>query len=349
MTVADRVQQAFAEPVTYQQHSLKITPSIGIAQFPLDGSNAEMLLAKAHDALDEAKTHGDDGRAFYSGTMKLRALKRFDEKDELRWAMEQDQLSLHYLPRIDLSSGRLIGLEALLRWIHPLRGSVPLSEIIPLAEATGLMLPIGEWILETACRHAKSWGEDHDEPPVVSVNLSQQEFARDDLPELIAQTLARHELPGERLQLDLTEIMLMRHGRASRVLAELKAIGIRLVIDDFGTGHSSLVRLKSMPIDALKIDRSFVEGIETGGDQRAVCGAIIVMARELGFRVIAEGVETEAQLAFLRAKGCDAAQGFFYTKPLPHAEVTGFLKAWADTASGTSMTALASVREQVTQ
>lgn len=346
-TVADRIQQAFTKPMLHEKHALRITPRIGIAQFPADGSDAEMLFAKAQYALDAAKTHEKNGRAFYSGTGKLQALKGFDQKDELRQALEKNQLDLHYLPRIDLTSGQVIGLEALLRWIHPVRGSVPLREIIPFAEVTGLMLPIGEWVVDTACKHAKSWSNHGDKSPVVSINLSRQEFARDDLPELIAKSLGRHELPGSRLQLDLTEIIIMQHARASRVLAELKRLGIRLVIDDFGTGHSSLVRLKSLPIDALKIDRSFVEGIEAGGDKRAICGAIIALARELGFRVIAEGVESDAQLAFLQMRGCHAAQGFFYSRPLPSDAVIGFLEAWAHSSKYTSMMSLESIRERV--
>ena len=332
--VADRVQLAFEEPVKIENHALEISPSIGIAVFPVDGSSAELLLENARTALSEAKTHGVNGREFHSDTIKFRALQRFDLIDELRWAIEKEQLHIHYLPRIDLVSGRVREMEALLRWEHPLRGDVPLHEVIPLAQATGLILPIGEWILTTACNHGAHWAQQDSDAPCVSVNLSQDEFSRDDLPELVQDALSSSGLAASRLQLELTEAMLMRHRRAEVVLGDLKKIGVRLVIDDFGTGHSSFANLRALPIDAVKIDRSFVGGSEEAGDRQSICAAIIAMAHELGLGVIAEGVETDEQLQFLRERGCDAAQGFLYTKPMPAERVLPFL---AEHASGPAL------------
>ena len=238
--------------------------------------------------------------------MKYRAQKRLDVKNELRWAIEKEQLELHYLPRIDLVSGDVAGLEALLRWIHPLRGSVPLSEVIPLAEATGLIFPIGEWVLDTACKQAAAWYEEHGEVPAVSVNLSQQEFARDDLVELVTGALEKSGLPAGHLELELTEGMLMRNRQADATLRELNELGVGIVLDDFGQGHSSIANLTSRPIKAIKIDRAFIDGVREPGEKQSICSAMIAMARELGITVIAEGVESHVQVEFLRDRGCDA-------------------------------------------
>jgi len=346
-TVASRVQDAFEEPVSFEGHNLQITPSIGIALYPVDGDNAQDLLKNARVALDEAKIFGVNGRVFYSNTMKFRSLKRLDVKNELRWAIEKEQLELRYLPRIDLGTGHVAGLEALLRWIHPLRGSVPLDEVIPLAEATGLIFAIGEWVLKTACIQARAWQQEEPMLPPVSVNLSQQEFTRSDLAELVSKALADSGLPAQKLELELTEGMLMRNRQAAAVLQELNNIGVGLVLDDFGQGHSSLAHLISFPIKAIKIDRAFVEGIREPGEQQSLCSAMIAMSRELGLSVIAEGVESESQVEFLREKGCDAVQGFLYTEPLPADEVPAFLTACREVADESAIIDLDAVREQI--
>ena len=347
VTVAGRVQDAFEEPVTIEGHKLKITPSIGISLYPLDGETADELLKNARVALDEAKVLSAEGREFYSNTMKFRALKRFDVKNELRWAIEQEQLELRYLPRIDLDNGRVAGLEALLRWMHPLRGSVPLSEVIPLAEATGLIFRIGEWVLKTACGQASAWRKTDGELPAISVNLSQQEFSRDDIVTLIGETLTHSQLPAELLELELTEGMLMRNRQADTVIKSLSDLGVGIVLDDFGRGHSSIAHLTSLPIKAIKIDRAFIDGVREPGDQQAICAAIIAMSRELGISVIAEGVESELQVEFLREKGCDAVQGFLYTEPLPADKVPAFLVACREVADDTKVIDLETVRRQI--
>ena len=346
-TVAGRVREAFTEPVTIEGHQLKITPSIGISLYPLDGENADDLLKNSRVALDEAKVMSVDGREFYSDTMKFRALKRFDVKNELRWAIDKEQLELHYLPRIDLETGHVAGLEALLRWIHPLRGSVPLSEVIPLAEATGLIFPIGEWVLNSACTQASTWREEHEHIPPTSINLSQQEFTRSDLTELIRIALEESRLPPELLELELTEGMLMRNRQAEATLQDLDALGVGVVLDDFGQGHSSIAHLTSMPIKAIKIDRAFIDGVREPGDKQAICAAMIAMSRELGISVIAEGVESELQVEFLKERGCDAVQGFLYTEPLPADDVLPFLTACREVAEETNIVDIETVRYKI--
>jgi diguanylate cyclase (GGDEF)-like protein len=346
-TVANRVQEAFAEPVTIEGHQLKVSPSIGIAMCPLDGDSADVLLKNARVALDEAKVMSVDGREFFSSTMKYRSLKRLDVKNELRWAIEKQQLELHYLPRIDLTTGCVAGLEALLRWMHPLRGSVPLSEVLPLAEATGLIFPIGEWVVRTACEQAAAWHrEDKDSPPV-SVNLSQQEFTRSDLADLIEKGLTESGLPPSQFELEITEGMLIRNRQAHGMLRDLSRIGVGIVIDDFGQGHSSIANLTSLPIKAIKIDRSFIDGVKEPGEKQAICSAMIAMSRELGILVIAEGVENQIQVDFLRKRGCDAVQGFLYTEPLPFDQVPAFLEACKQVLNETSVIDLGTIRYEI--
>lgn len=345
--VASRVQAAFEEPVTIEGHQIPIKPSIGISLFPLDGDNAENLLKNARVALDEAKVLSVKGQEFYSDTMKFRAMNRFDVKNELRWAIDKEQLELHYLPRIDLDTGYVAGLEALLRWMHPLRGSVPMSEVIPLAEATGLIFPIGEWVVRTACQQAQSWAEAGEDLPSVSINLSQQEFTRSDLAELVRTALEESRLPPEKLELELTEGMLMRNRQAESVLQDLDALGVGIVLDDFGQGHSSIAHLTSMPIKAIKIDRAFIDGVREPGDQQSICAAMIAMSRELGISVIAEGVESEMQVQFLKERGCDAVQGFLYSEPLPAEDVPAFLQTCREVADDTKVIDLHTVRQKI--
>lgn len=346
-TVASRIRDAFNEPVSIDKHKLRITPSIGVAQFPLDGNDSETLLKNARVALDEAKIASCKGHEFYSNTMRFRALNRFDVKDELRWAIDNEQLEVHYLPRIDLQSGHVAGLEALLRWIHPLRGSVPLHEVIPLAEATGLIFAIGEWVIRSACKQAQAWNLELGDVPPVSVNLSQQEFARDDLPVLIGNALKDTGLPADKLELELTEAMLMRDRQADAQIGALDELGVAIVLDDFGQGHSSVARLTDLPIKAIKIDREFTENIREPGKQQAICSAMIAMSKELGFSVIAEGVESELQVEFLKERGCDAVQGFLFTEPLAPDKVPDFLEACREVAAETQVIDLTTVRQKI--
>ena len=346
-TVAGRIRDAFAEPVSIEGHELNIKPSIGIAQCPLDGDNADALLRNARVALDEAKVVSSDGHEFFSSTMKYRARARLDVKNELRWAIDKDQLDIHFLPRIDLKSGHVAGLEALLRWIHPLRGSVPLSEVIPLAEATGLMFAIGEWVLNSTCKQARAWQHELGDVPCVSVNLSQQEFSREDLPALVEGALENSGLPAEKLELELTEAMLMRCRQADVTIHALARLGVGVVLDDFGQGHSSISHLTHLPIKAIKIDREFTEGVREPGKQQAICSAMIAMSRELGLSVIAEGVESELQVEFLRERGCDAVQGFLFTEPLPPSQVPAFIDTCEQIARESKVIDLTTIQQKI--
>lgn len=322
--VADRIRKAFAEPVTVLDNTISIVPSIGIALFPMDGDDAEALLKCARTALAEAKVLSQSKHEFFSNTMQFRALRRLDVHDELRWAIEKGQLELRYLPQFDLAGGNATGVEALLRWIHPLRGSVPLGEVIPLAEATGLIVEIGDWVVRTACEEARGWSGRAAQLSM-SVNLSQQEFARDDLVETVAKALQTSRLQADRLALEITETTLLRDRQTELKLRRLHELGVGIVIDDFGQGHSSLAHLARLPVEGIKIDREFVHGSSTDSTKRALCAAVIAMCKELGIRVVAEGVETDVALAFLREKGCDAVQGFYFSEPLPSAELEEFL------------------------
>ncbi len=327
-TVATRITDAFETPLSVEGHEVTVSMSIGIAQFPMDGANAEELLGNARVALNEARVISGNAQEFFTNTMKFRSMKRLDVKNELEWAIDKEQLEVHYLPRIDLESGKVAGLEALLRWIHPLRGSVPLKEVIPLAEATGLILAIGEWVTATACKQVAEWRQIREDVPPVAVNLSQSEFMRDDIADLISAALKESGLPPELLELELTEGLLLRNRLAETRVEQLHRLGVGIVLDDFGQGVSSVANLTRLPLKAIKIDRAFVEGVREPGPKQAICAAMIAMSRELGFTVIAEGVESQLQVEFLRERGCNAVQGFLFSEPMAAGDVLAFLDAF---------------------
>ena len=323
--VANRIRKAFANPAAHEGQEFVIEPAIGIAMFPGDADSSDDLLKRARVALDEAAIRSDQGYEFYSTTMKFRALQRLDGKTELAWALENNQLGLHYLPRVDLKTGLVGGLEALLRWEHPLRGMVALDEVIPLAEATGLMQPLGEWVLESACLQAAKWRREDKRMPPVSVNLSEAEFTRKGIDTVILNALQASGLPPEGLELEISEETLMRAGDADLILEKLGKIGVGLVVDDFGAGHSSLRRLIRLPVNAIKIDRTFVDRCQFDDDERSVCSAIIALAISMKLTVIAEGVENTEQIDFLRDQGCHSLQGFVITEPLRPEDVPEFV------------------------
>ena len=345
--VVDRVRNAFESPFAIDEHELNVTPSMGISMFPHDGSAVDELLKNARAALDEAKLTDSEGREFFTTTMRYRTQKRLDVRNELEWAMEHDQLALHYLPRIELETGYVGGLEALLRWMHPLRGQVPLSELIPLAETTGLINAIGEWVVETACAQGASWLADGVEVPAVSVNLSRREFMRFDLTDTIERAITKAGIETGLLEIEITEDMLLRSRKSEAVVSALHTLGVGIVLDDFGRGHSSIAHLIGLPIKAIKIDRSFVEDAPKPGQSQTICAAIIAMARELGITVVAEGVESGLQLEFLRERGCDAVQGFFYTEPLPAESVPDFISSCKVVADETGIIDIDTVRKRM--
>ncbi len=316
--LARKVLDALAPPFQIESHECFITASIGISVFPKDGEDAETLLKNADTAMYRAKDKGRDLVQFYGRDMHVRALERLTLEQHLRHALERQELELHYQPQMELRRGRIIGVEALLRWRHPQRGLVSPTEFVPLAEETGLIESIGEWVLRTACEQAQAWRCEGLPPLRMAVNLSPRQFLRPGMADLVGRILQETELEPGYLDLEITESLLMKDVEGNIVtLHALKAMGVRLSIDDFGTGYSSLNYLKRFPIDQLKIDKSFVEDVITNQDGTAITLAVIAMAHSMRLKVIAEGVENEAQLAFLQQNKCDEMQGYYLSHPVP--------------------------------
>ena len=319
--VAERLISALQAPMTLAKHTVVITPSIGIAMSPTDGSDAETLLRHGDLAMYFAKRRSPGSFAFFDVSMNEGALQRFTIEGKLRGALERGELSLHYQPQIDMATGDVTGMEALARWTNPELGVVPPGDFIPVAEDTGLIISIGEWVLRTACAQAKTW---HDEGLAVrriAVNVANQQFGMHNFSSLVAQILADTGLPPAMLELEITESMVMMdEKRASRVLEELHAVGVSIAIDDFGTGYSNFQRLHHLAIDRLKMDRSFVRDLGDDTDDRAIAAAIISMAKALKVEVVAEGVESFAQFRFLQEHQCAQSQGFLLSRALPAGE-----------------------------
>jgi EAL domain-containing protein (putative c-di-GMP-specific phosphodiesterase class I) len=298
---------------------------MGISLFPEDGADAETLVKNADTAMYRAKEQGRDNYQLYTPAMNATAVERLQLESELRRALARNELEIHYQPVLDLATGRVYGVEALLRWRHPEKGVLGPSDFISLAEVTGLAVPMSSWILRTACVQAKAWHATHPKL-IVAVNLSARQFQQPDLVLTVKAALEETGLPARCLDLEITETNAMQNAEATiATLRELKGLGVRVSIDDFGIGYSSLSYLKRLPIDTLKIDQSFVRDITTDPDDAAIATAVIALAHTLKLRVVAEGVETEEQLAFLTARSCDRMQGYLFSHPLPPDECTGFL------------------------
>ena len=314
--VVHEIEQKLAEPFLCDGHGFVVTPSIGIALYPQDGQEIEDLLVKADMAMYQAKDRGRNDHAFYGESMAIRALGRLELEGELRRAIEEEAFELYYQPKMDLHSGCIVGLEALLRWQHPERGWISPEKFVPLAEETGIIGPIGDWVIREACRQMRAWENGPLRNLRIAVNVSVQQFSKDSFVDTVLRTLWQSGVKPQQLELEITESFLMRDVDTTRAaLQRLGDAGLSLSIDDFGTGYSSLGYLRQFPVDALKIDRSFVNDLPVNSDAVAICSAIIAMARELKLIVIAEGVETDAQLEFLRAQGCDQVQGYLISKP----------------------------------
>lgn len=314
--VARKVLAALAEPFFIEGHEVLLSASIGISIFPEDGRDAETLIRNADVAMYRAKQLGTGGFLYYSREMNLRSLERLKTEGGLRHALERNEFLLHFQPQLELNSGRIIGTEALLRWNQPSHGMVSPAQFIPVAEETGLIIPIGEWVIDATCRQLRAWLDAGLEPVKVAVNLSPRQFSQN-LPRTVMGYLQRYQVPPDLLELEITESMLMHNADSVvAMMQEFADAGIMMSLDDFGTGYSSLSYLKRFPIDTLKIDQSFVRGIPNDSDDSAIAAAIIGMAKALRLRVIAEGVENASQLDFLRTAGCDEIQGYWFSKPI---------------------------------
>jgi diguanylate cyclase (GGDEF)-like protein/PAS domain S-box-containing protein len=326
--IAQKVLEAFAEPFAVGGHEIFVSCSMGISLYPSDSANEQALVKDADTAMYRAKESGRNNYQFYTREMNARALYRLNLENSLRHALERGEFRLHYQPKACLRSGRITGLEALLRWERPGHGMVQPAEFIPLLEDTGLVVPVGEWVLHEACRQLQAWRAAGREPVAVAINISARQFAVRNLAEMIKRVLDEHGADPRLIELELTESLLMVNTEeAVRTLEYLKSLGLKLSIDDFGTGYSSLSYLKRFPIDALKIDRSFIDEITTDVDDATITRAVIGMAHNLGLKVVAEGVESREQLSFLSANGCDEAQGFFFAPPQSAADIAQWLVA----------------------
>jgi diguanylate cyclase (GGDEF)-like protein/PAS domain S-box-containing protein len=313
----ERVRASIAEPVWLDGTELYVGCSMGASLFPQDGDDAETLMKKADLAMYRAKDMGRNTFQFYQPEMNASAGARLNLERRLRRALRDNEFLLHYQPQVDMTTGQIVGTEALVRWLDPEVGLVPPSSFIPMAEESGLIGPLSEWVLREACRQNKAWQDEGLPPARVSVNLSARVFQQRDIARLVMQVLDETGLEPKYLELELTESTIMRNAEeAVSMLNELHALGIGLAIDDFGTGYSSLSYLKRFPVDRLKIDRSFVSDIGVSGDDETITSAIIALAHSLKLQVIAEGVETSAQLAFLKERACDEMQGFYFARPL---------------------------------
>ncbi len=317
--MAQQILEALSRPMTMQGHEFYPTGSIGISMFPRDGHDGQTLLKNADTAMYRAKDAGRNNFQFYAHEMNSRALDRLKLESGLRRALERGEFMLHYQPQMELSGGRIIGVEALLRWQPPGQAMVYPGDFIPVAEDTGLIVPIGEWVLRTACVQACAWRGRGELPPLkMAVNLSARQFKQQDIVKTVSRVLEETGCRPQWLELEITESVIMESPEAAaEILQKLSDMGVHLSIDDFGTGYSSLSYLKRFPIDSLKIDRSFVRDITTDADDAAIAKAVIALAHSLKMKVIAEGVETLEQLEFLRAQRCDQVQGYYLSRPVP--------------------------------
>jgi diguanylate cyclase (GGDEF)-like protein len=315
--VASRMLTVLCEPFELRGRAVQISASVGIAVYPADGQDEASLLKNADAAMYLAKAKGKNNFQFFTETLAERAAKYFALENDLRGAAERGELVMHYQPAFDVASAELCGLEALVRWQHPERGFLPPDEFIPLAEESGLIVPMGRWILQEVCRQIRDWRTQGLFVPRCAVNLSVRQFASDTLVGDIREALGQYRLSPEVLAVEITESLLMSDPeRAQQVVVELHAMGVEVAIDDFGTGFSSLAYLKRFPVQVLKLDRSFISGLPSDRGDAAISHAVLAMAHRLNMRVVAEGVETEAQLRFLRRIGCDRVQGYFTGRPV---------------------------------
>jgi diguanylate cyclase (GGDEF)-like protein len=324
--VAGKMLEALARPFVIDGQEIFLSGSVGIAAYPVDGADAVALMKNADVAMSRAKELGRNNYQFYAAPMNARAMEELLLLNDLRRALERGEFRLHFQPKASLKSGRACGFEALLRWERPGHGLVPPGKFIPLLEESGLIVPVGEWVIRAACAQLRDWRAAGLEPLPVAVNLAAKQFAQRDIVAVVDAALVEHGVPPHLLEIEITESDAMQD--AERVLAtlgELSARGVGIAIDDFGTGYSSLAYLKRFPVETLKLDRSFVNGLPGDANDVSIALAVITMAHSLGFKVVAEGVEKAAQRDFLAQHGCDQMQGYLFARPMPAGECARLL------------------------
>jgi diguanylate cyclase (GGDEF)-like protein/PAS domain S-box-containing protein len=327
--VAARLLTSLAEPLELAGRTMQVSASVGISLYPADGGDADTLLKNADAAMYLAKARGKNNFQFFTPELAQRAAQHFALENDLRRAVDAGQLVLHYQPVFRTADGRLCAMEALLRWQHPQQGLVSPAEFIPLAEESGLIVPIGRWVMQQACRQLQAWRQAGLAPPCCAINLSARQFASARLVDDLREALAVQGLEAGALSVEITEGQLMADpAAAEQTLRRLQALGVRVAIDDFGTGYSSLAYLKRFAADTLKLDRGFVHGLPQGGDDLAITEAVLALAQRLRMTVVAEGVETAAQLAVLRGLGCDMVQGYHLGRPVPADQLAALLPPW---------------------
>jgi EAL domain-containing protein (putative c-di-GMP-specific phosphodiesterase class I) len=325
--IATKIISTFAEPWIIYGHEFYIHSSIGISIYPEDGEDPETLIRNADLAMYHAKEQGRNNYQFYNPAMNTKAFERMVLENSLHHALERSEFVIHYQPQVDLRTGKISGLEALVRWSHPELGLIYPAHFIPLAEETGLIIEIGEWVLRAACAQGKQWEKTGYRPVRIAVNLSARQIRHSNLIDTIERTLKATDFDPTRLELEITENIAMHNVDITVLkLRKLSGLGIQLSIDDFGSGYSSLSYLKRLPIQTIKIDRSFMNDLTSNPDDAAIVSAVIAMSRSLNIRVVAEGVETEEQLAFLRSRECNEIQGFLFGAPQPAEKIETILK-----------------------
>jgi len=326
--IAHNLLSVLGEPMQLSGHECHTTASIGIAMYPSDGSDVQTLIKNADMAMYFAKEDGKNGFRFFTKDTRTQSIERLTLETALRRALDRNQFALHYQPKVDMATGQITGVEALLRWTHPELGVLPPMQFIPLAEETGLIVPIGRWVLKEACAQNMAWQRRGLRRISMAVNLSPRQFVDQHLLQDIDEALAASGMSPVLLQLEVTESMVMRNvSRAVKVLDAIQSRGIRLAIDDFGTGYSSMSLMKQFPIDTIKIDRSFVRDLPKDSEDQAIAQAIISMGKALGMTVVAEGVETTEQETFLRDHACDEMQGYLFSKPVPPQQMADLLRS----------------------
>jgi diguanylate cyclase (GGDEF)-like protein len=324
--VLRRILESISKPFLLDAREVFVTCSIGVSLYPHDGNDIETLIKNADAAMFRAKEQGRNAVHFYTAEINAKVADRLSLAADLHRALERNELILHYQPQVDTRTGRIIGAEALVRWQHPTRGLVPPGVFIPVAEETGLIQPIGAWVIQTACAQAREWRQAGIPLPSISVNVSVRQFMRKDLIDTLVKIIKHTQVDAQTLELEVTESLIMNNAdEFISTLKKLKDVGIKIAIDDFGTGYSSLNYLKRMPVDRLKVDQSFVRDIEKDPESSTIVEAIINLGHSLKLGVIAEGVETAEQLEFLRQRGCDEFQGYHFSRPVPSAQFSALL------------------------